>query len=327
MGTRKIRTAAGRESALDAATQLLAEREKYEQWLEDLEDKKDSTPAKVFDRVRQDYVARLQSVMEQLEEHTATLQEHAENLMAKLRELEEAEEENNEAQEEAAVRKQVGEITSAEWESGSRKAQRELAKIKENQTVILADLNRIRDLLGGDEGDEEKAPPKGKSSKDFNELEFLSSVVGTGSHPTPNPPTPAVPAKPRPTGPRATPSAAREAARPTPTGTPAPRSTPTGTPASGTAAPRSATPPSAGAASPPAPAPPPAAPPAPAASPATPQAAKPAATETPAAGTPNQPRKSAMAEQPKTLKCQECGTMNLPSEWYCERCGAEMTVV
>jgi hypothetical protein len=317
MGTRKIRTAAGRESALDAATQLLAEREKYEQWLEDLEDKKDSTPAKVFDRVRQDYLARLQSVMEQLEEHTATLQEHAENLMTRLRELEEAEAENNEAQEEAAVRKQVGEMTSAEWESGSRKAQRELAKIKENQTVILADLNRIRDLLGGEE--EEEAPPAGKSSKDFNELEFLSSVVGTGSHATPNPPPPAVPAKPT-TGPRATPSAAQPPARQTPTGTAAPRSTPTGTPASSAAA----SAPPAPAAPPPAPAPPPAAAAAP---PAPPVEAKPSATETPAAGNPNQPRKSAMAEQPKTLKCQECGTMNLPSEWYCERCGAELTVV
>ncbi len=26
----------------------------------------------------------------------------------------------------------------------------------------------------------------------------------------------------------------------------------------------------------------------------------------------------------RTLKCQECGTMNLPTEWYCERCGAEL---
>jgi uncharacterized OB-fold protein len=30
---------------------------------------------------------------------------------------------------------------------------------------------------------------------------------------------------------------------------------------------------------------------------------------------------------PKTLKCKECGAMNYPSEWYCERCGAELTVV
>lgn len=29
-------------------------------------------------------------------------------------------------------------------------------------------------------------------------------------------------------------------------------------------------------------------------------------------------------EQVKTLKCQECGTMNYPTEWYCERCGGEL---
>ena len=27
---------------------------------------------------------------------------------------------------------------------------------------------------------------------------------------------------------------------------------------------------------------------------------------------------------PKTLKCGECGAMNLPTEWYCDRCGAEL---
>jgi hypothetical protein len=33
------------------------------------------------------------------------------------------------------------------------------------------------------------------------------------------------------------------------------------------------------------------------------------------------------AERHKTLKCQECGTMNYPTEWYCERCGAELAAV
>jgi uncharacterized OB-fold protein len=32
-------------------------------------------------------------------------------------------------------------------------------------------------------------------------------------------------------------------------------------------------------------------------------------------------------EQPKTLKCAECGSMNYPSEWYCERCGAELAAI
>ena len=30
------------------------------------------------------------------------------------------------------------------------------------------------------------------------------------------------------------------------------------------------------------------------------------------------------AEAVKSLKCAECGTMNYPTEWYCERCGGEL---
>jgi hypothetical protein len=34
--------------------------------------------------------------------------------------------------------------------------------------------------------------------------------------------------------------------------------------------------------------------------------------------------KDKMTETAKTLKCAECGAMNYPTEWYCERCGAEL---
>ena len=30
------------------------------------------------------------------------------------------------------------------------------------------------------------------------------------------------------------------------------------------------------------------------------------------------------AEAARTLKCQECGWMNYPTEWYCEKCGGEL---
>jgi hypothetical protein len=32
-------------------------------------------------------------------------------------------------------------------------------------------------------------------------------------------------------------------------------------------------------------------------------------------------------EHVKTLKCAECGAMNYPTEWYCERCGAELAAM
>ena len=33
------------------------------------------------------------------------------------------------------------------------------------------------------------------------------------------------------------------------------------------------------------------------------------------------------AEVAKTLKCRECGTMNLATEWYCEKCGGELAAM
>lgn len=29
----------------------------------------------------------------------------------------------------------------------------------------------------------------------------------------------------------------------------------------------------------------------------------------------------------RTLRCGECGAMNRPLEWYCEKCGAELTAI
>jgi hypothetical protein len=32
-------------------------------------------------------------------------------------------------------------------------------------------------------------------------------------------------------------------------------------------------------------------------------------------------------EATKTLRCAGCGAMNLPTEWYCERCGSELAAM
>ena len=290
MGTRKTRTPTERSSPVDTVMQLLTERQKYETWLEELEAKKDSTPAKVFERVRKDYLERLQDVIDQLKQHTATMQEHADGLAGKLKELEDTEDEAKETLAESELRAKVGEITEAEWETLQRKTQRELTKLKESQLQIAGDLSKIKELLAG-LGKPQAAKPR--NTAEMNELEFLKSVVGS---------TPSAP-------PLSSSTPTSVAAQPQ-----APESAPPSVAPTPSAAAPSASAPSAAAPSAPAPS-------APASSPAAP---KPTPSSVPTTTGPL--GKAQIADQPKTLKCPECGSMNYPSEWYCERCGAELTV-
>lgn len=52
------------------------------------------------------------------------------------------------------------------------------------------------------------------------------------------------------------------------------------------------------------------------------------AFQQPVAAAPPMSADSALPSEPlKTLRCGECGTMNLPTEWYCERCGGELAAL
>jgi hypothetical protein len=297
-------------SPLDAVRQLLEEKSKFEKWLGDLEEKRATTPPHVFDRVKGDYSARLDGVLEKLRTHTAALQDHAASLSRKLAQLVEAEQGILDSRAESELRAQVGELSESEWEKTSRKLEKDLAKILQDQALISSDLTQLRELLGSfddataqpaDSASQAAAPTPGASNVD--ELAFLKSVIGT-----------------TPTGAAATKSGA---AAP-----PGPGAAPTADPAQS----RIRTPAAA----------------APPVSPSTPAAPSSALVEPPAAGPVLKPRTGAgeeplsmhvtgsnpivlrtsgVVEQPKTLKCGECGSLNYPSEWYCERCGAELTNV
>lgn len=265
----------------------MTERAKFEKWLTDLEAKRSSTPEHVFDRVHADYSLRLEAVLDKLREHTAAMRQHADNLSEKLDELEESEQNLLDEKAENELRAEVGEITESEWESFSRKAERTLSKLQEEQEVITTDLDRIRELLGSvDERPKRKPQPPAqpKATKDLDELEFLKSVVGM------TPPATA-PAKEKPV----------EAAKPEPPRVEAPKPEP--------------------------PKPPPAPPSrmvTPAGGGAAPQESQEPPMPKATASGPNLLRQTGPQDVPKTLKCAECGSMNYPSEWYCERCGAEL---
>jgi len=244
--------------------------------------------------VHADYKKRLDEVLDGLRQHTTSLQEHARGLMIRLKELEVSEEELLEEQSENQLRSQVGELSPGDWESSKKKADRMVAKFREDQEQLADDLNQIREILADAAGQSTDTPPQGmpRTSTDFNELEFLRSVVGA-----PTPAQSTTPPKPRTSDRVAAPKAAApEPEERAPEPAPEPRK------------PESLV-----------------------------EQPKPAETLTGRVGQdrtsanvqsiPDGPaaiRTSHVHESQKTLKCAECGAMNYPSEWYCERCGAEL---
>ena len=336
-------------SSLDTVTSLLAERQKYEQWLAALEARRAATPDSVYTRVRADYVGRLERVTEQLKSHADDLAAQSDKLAARLTELGAQEQQRREERAEAELRAHVGELTPEQWEATARTADDEIAAIAAEQAVAAADLSRVHDLLGAAIGPATPvaAPPAPEPQ----------------AAPAPPPPAPAqvvhqTPAAPAPQAATPAPQAATPAAP---------------TPARGSgfdelAFLKSVVSPVASTTVPPrAPDAPPGRPSKPAAEVPEPKpdyAADPTklvsrtnrpsverqfereddssaagglvgkaqprrSVERPFAAnvTGNHPivlRPSGAIEQPKTLKCGECGAMNYPTEWYCERCGAEL---
>ena len=65
----------------------------------------------------------------------------------------------------------------------------------------------------------------------------------------------------------------------------------------------------------------------PIAPPPAPKAAPMAVPTPPPAAAPADETRDRPSGAQKTLKCGECGTLNRPTEWYCERCGAELAAL
>ncbi|HEU4681404.1 MAG TPA: zinc finger Ran-binding domain-containing protein [Gemmatimonadales bacterium] len=275
---------------------LLEQRSQYEEWLLRLDTSGDKASPAVRDRVRGDYQARLDAVMEQLRSHGAAIAEELERQHASQAAIDRERRSAEEALAEAEVRHSVGEYDEGEWKKLVDQSKKEIEQLRGRLRSIGAEITRL------------------------TEIQSLIAAPRSGGA------APAAPAAPAGTpGPRtARPEVVEEA----------PMVTHVGESFDEPAAP----PPASKRAQPEPPAPPgdelaflksvsdeepsrmagrrPSNP-AMAAPTATAQAKPPEPAITPKAGT----------GVAKTLKCGECGTLNRPTEWYCERCGAELAGV
>jgi hypothetical protein len=262
--------------------ELLEQRAQYEAWLSKLDASSDKAPPAVRQRVRGDYEARLQQVLEQLRGRGAMISEDLERQHATQAELDRQRRAAEEALAEAEVRHSVGEYTEDEWRRISEDSRRQIEQFRSKLRSIGAEITRlteIQSVVSAPRGGAAAPPQRSSRPEVIEQAPLVTHIAESGEQAAESSnrfaPQPAA-AEPAPVDELAfLKSVAPEEARPI------------GRRISNPAM---------------------AAPSAPAVQTATPSVSK----------------ASGVA---KTLKCSECGTLNRPTEWYCERCGAELAGV
>jgi hypothetical protein len=283
---------------------LLQQRAQFEQWIARLDSAGDKAPPAVRQRVRGDYEARLKAVIDQLRGHSTTISEELERHRATQSGLDHERRQVEDDLAEAEVRHAVGEYTDEEWRRLSEQSNDRLSRLRGELSGVGNEISRLAEVQGLISGTPKRPEPP----------------------PAPPPPAPApvpvaaAPAPVTPPEPAPPPAAARPAA---PVGEP---EITHGPPSDDEMAFLKSV-----AEEDRKPAPPP--PAASAVASSSRRASNPGPSrhaEAPATATQSGSSQTAAPGKPgaagvaKTLKCGECGTLNRPTEWYCERCGAEL---
>ena len=289
---------------------LLEQQRQYQDWLEKLEEEAaGAAPSHVARRVHADYAARLDEVTKELAEHEDGVRAALAEAEARSEGLTKQHTDRTDELSEARLRRQVGEFDEEQYEEIASRCKSALAELSKELATVERDIDRYEEILTLIRGTTAKKAPTV-----FEE---------------PPPPEPVAAAAPPPPEPKPS-EPGRRVSQPSMDvdemaflrsltgrgGAPAPKAE------TRAEAPPRAEPPRAElpkadnlrAEEPPAPAPEPRRPERP-----QPQAA-PAGD-----GKDRRPPEGRESEGgTKTLVCTECGTKNLPSEWYCEKCGAEL---
>ena len=133
--------------SLDALNGLLRERQRYEEWLTALEDKRSSTSESVYQRVQADYQTRLREVSSKLAERAGELRENIDALTMRLDEISRQESQQREARQEAELRAAVGEYTDKQWKEIGGAWDKELVRLVKDKNAIEAQLGRAFEFL------------------------------------------------------------------------------------------------------------------------------------------------------------------------------------
>lgn len=279
---------------IDEIRSLVTERQRYDDWLTALETRRAETPVRVFDRVREDYVTRRDVVLLQLREHEGALTALGEELDGKREVLESELAALDDERVEAMLRTAVGEYDQDHWNVVRQTVEAKIGVRGEQRASLLAESADIRTLLSSARREPAASAPR------------IVEVTAAVDRPDPMP-TEVEAIQPESVQPVSLDDLGLDAAAidsieielnelPASPVMPIPAAPVVAATDDGfddLAFLRSVT------------------------------------AQTPLSSTAVPPRSpGASASEPlKTLRCGECGTMNLPTEWYCERCGGELAAL
>lgn len=153
-------TETGAVSIEDVRT-LVAERQRYDDWLSALDARRADTPARVFDRVHADYMGRRAGIMEQLREHVSTLAALGDELESRLTSLELTLSSHEDERAEAMLRTAVGEYDAARWDEVKQHVEANISTLAVERTAVLAEVDDVRALLASARVE----PPMSKSTE------------------------------------------------------------------------------------------------------------------------------------------------------------------
>jgi hypothetical protein len=295
---------------------LLQERARFQQWLAKLDAAAGTAPLAVREKVRADYEGRLRAVIEELKSHAEAVHDELDRHRTTQADLESQRATAEETLAEASVRHAVGEYSEEDWQRLNEEASHTLEAVQGQLAQVVSEITRlveVQSLIT-------EAPKPAPVAEPIR----ASGPALSSSGPRPAPPiemlpdpTPDVdaavgaPAPVEPLGemaqPAAAPSAPRFVPKPAAAAEP-PRGRPTPSEMDELAFLKSVSGDDrkSGRRS-------------------GEHAAAPERAGAPAATQPS--AKPGHASQQKTLKCGECGTLNRATEWYCERCGAELAAL
>lgn len=129
---------------------LVEERRRYEGWLSALDARRESTPKHVFDRVRADYRARLERVAEQLASHRQAIEEEKASVQSRLSLLEAEERLQRDERAELELRSHVGELAGEDAAAAFGAVDETITKLVTEKDGLAARVAELQELL--DEG-------------------------------------------------------------------------------------------------------------------------------------------------------------------------------